>query len=149
MDGVDAAHSSDVPKDDFVWTDTNNRTVDFEKVLDCLALLKTEDVCSKPKVGDGGVPRAGDSAKGRPEEIVYYTNGEVGKWGGGGGEKKGGRKDRGEHNAKESGYRGRKKRVEGERDDELRCLYSSKCTLTNLDCRGCHSASRLSYTERQ
>jgi hypothetical protein len=89
VNGIDAAHSSDVPEDDLVWADTNYRTIDFEKVLDCLALLETEDVCGEPKVGDGSVPRAGDSAKRRPEEIVYYTNGEVGEWGGGGGEKKG------------------------------------------------------------
>ena len=81
MHGIDAAHRCDIAENDLVRANANNWTVNFEKVLDGLALLQTKNMCGKPKVGNGGVPRTGDGAKGRPEEIVECTDEDVGKEG--------------------------------------------------------------------
>lgn len=117
MHGVDATHRCDVPKDNLAGADADDGAVDFKEVLNCLALLEPENMCGEPNIGDGGVPRAGDSAERRPEEIVYHTDGDVREGGRGGNEKKGRRKDRGEHIAR-SGCRGERRgweaRTEGD-----------------------------------
>ena len=62
--------SGKVVKKDLIRPYAHDRTVNFEKAMNSLALLETEDVGREPEIGHGGVPRAWYRAKWREIELV-------------------------------------------------------------------------------
>lgn len=81
VDRVYVAHSGEIAEDDLVWTDTDNRTVRFEKLLNALALSKSNDVDKKKNIGDGIVPGARYRAERRQEEVVDNSSQEISRGG--------------------------------------------------------------------
>lgn len=74
---VDALGGGEVFEYNLVRSDAHDGTVNFEKLVDNLALLEAEDVGSEPKVGDGRKPRARNVAERGEEELVSGVNHEV------------------------------------------------------------------------
>ena len=74
---VDAAHGGDVAEDDLVGADADDGAVLVKEIVDDAALAHADDVCGDPKVGDGGVPGAGEGGEGREEDAVEDESSEV------------------------------------------------------------------------
>ena len=74
---IHASLSRKVVKKDLIRPYAYDRTVDFEKTMNSLALLETEDVGRKPEIGHGSVPRAGYRAEWGEVEVVDASTGRV------------------------------------------------------------------------
>jgi hypothetical protein len=85
VDRIRVPHSREIAKDHLVGPYSDDRTVNLEELLNCLALTETEDVKCEPEVGNGIIPRARDRAERRQKNVVEDAEKEVGENGGGSG----------------------------------------------------------------
>lgn len=88
MHGVYATSSGEVAEDHLVGADADNRAVNHKELLDGLTLLKTQDVCCNPEIGNGRIPGTRDGAERREEEVVDSANEDGCECNGGGSEEK-------------------------------------------------------------
>lgn len=77
LNRVDTLHRLQIAERNFVWANSDNRTVRVKKILNCLALFQAHNVRREPEVADGGIPWARNHTQRREKKEVDSAESKV------------------------------------------------------------------------